>query len=123
MENSIFLEEAKRLCEISFLNPNEVGNNADVEKIPPNLIQPQVNLAGIPGFNKGLIKEIEKSGKMIRNLLSQRGNHEKDKEIIDIINYLTHYMESLLQVEIMVTKTRRKFVVHNGFVYEEKTKS
>lgn len=122
MRTSNFLKEVRRFCVLSNLDPDKFGDNPFVEKVPTNLIPIPVNLTEIQGFKKMFVVELEYLGQIVRNLLSQLGNDEENQKINDISENIINYMNLILQIEIMVTKTRRKFVVHNGFIYEEKTK-
>jgi hypothetical protein len=122
MKTSNFLEEVRRLCRLSNLNPDKFGDNLRFEKVPANLNSTPVNLNEIRGFRKPFVKELEYLGQIARNLLSQIEDDRENQKINDISKNIIDYMNLILQIETMVIKTRRKFVVHNGFVYEEKLK-
>lgn len=121
MKTHSFLEEVKRLCRRANLDPDKSGNNLQAEEVPSHLNPTPVDLYGIRGFKKPFVRELDCLGQITRNLISQIGDTELDDDILVISRNITDYIESILKIEIMVTKIRRKFVVFNGFIYEEKT--
>lgn len=121
MKTSNFLKEVRKICRLSDLDPDKVGDNPQVEEVPKNLNSTPVNLTEIRGFKQMFVEELTYLGQITRNLLSQLGDNKKEEKILDISQNITRYMELILQIEVMVSKTRRKFVIYNGFIYEEKT--
>lgn len=121
MKASNFLKEVRKICRLSDLDPDKVGDNSQVEEVPKYLNPTPVNLTEIKGFKKLFVEELVYLGQITRNLLSQLGDNKKEEKILDISQNITRYMELILQIEVMVSKTRRKFVIYNGFIYEEKT--